>query len=256
VLFDRICKDNGIKHLLTAPRSPTTTRKIERFHKTLRREFLNDRTFTSIDDAQAQLDAWVQTYNHEPPSEPRLGRSVGPLPARQARSCATPRGGRSRRRRAGGDPACRSQRVDQLCRRPLPRQGVARRRERDRHLRRWARAPRAPPRARRDPCAPTPIAKQAAGLRHNLRIPKLARATATAESVTRKVDSSGSVCFAGAGYRVGSSPPARSRSRSSVRPSRSRSAPSSSARTRYATTAPANTAHSPIFNTPARSNRS
>ena len=39
VLFDRICRENGIEHLLTAPRSPTTTGKIERFHKTLRREF-------------------------------------------------------------------------------------------------------------------------------------------------------------------------------------------------------------------------
>jgi transposase InsO family protein len=28
VLFDRICRENGIRHLLTAPRSPTTTGKI------------------------------------------------------------------------------------------------------------------------------------------------------------------------------------------------------------------------------------
>ena len=28
VLFDRICRENGIKHLLTAPRSPTTTGKM------------------------------------------------------------------------------------------------------------------------------------------------------------------------------------------------------------------------------------
>jgi transposase InsO family protein len=40
VLFDRICRENGIKHLLTAPRSPTTTGKVERSHKTLRRESL------------------------------------------------------------------------------------------------------------------------------------------------------------------------------------------------------------------------
>jgi hypothetical protein len=29
VLFDRICRENGIDHLLTQPRSPTTTGKIE-----------------------------------------------------------------------------------------------------------------------------------------------------------------------------------------------------------------------------------
>ena len=38
------CRENGVRHLLTAPRSPTTTGKVERFHKTLRREFLAGRT--------------------------------------------------------------------------------------------------------------------------------------------------------------------------------------------------------------------
>ena len=65
VLFDRICRENGIKHILTAPRSPTTTGKVERWHKTLRREFLNGKVFESIADAQAQLDAWVHDYNHD-----------------------------------------------------------------------------------------------------------------------------------------------------------------------------------------------
>ena len=60
VLFDRICRENGIKHLLTAPRSPTTTGKVERFHKTLRREFLDGKVFVDLDDAQAAIDAWVQ----------------------------------------------------------------------------------------------------------------------------------------------------------------------------------------------------
>jgi transposase InsO family protein len=31
VLFDRICRENGVEHLLTQPRSPTTTGKIERW---------------------------------------------------------------------------------------------------------------------------------------------------------------------------------------------------------------------------------
>lgn len=65
VLFDRICRENGIKHLLTAPRSPTTTGKIERWHKTLRREFLNGRVFDSVTDAQERLDRWVHEYNHD-----------------------------------------------------------------------------------------------------------------------------------------------------------------------------------------------
>lgn len=65
VLFDRICRENGVKHILTAPRSPTTTGKVERWHKTLRREFLDGKVFASIDDAQAQVDGWVRTYNFE-----------------------------------------------------------------------------------------------------------------------------------------------------------------------------------------------
>jgi hypothetical protein len=69
VLFDRICRENGIRHLLTAPRAPTTTGKVERFHKTLRREFLDDKIFVDLDQAQAAIDAWVHHYNHERPHQ-------------------------------------------------------------------------------------------------------------------------------------------------------------------------------------------
>lgn len=69
VLFDRLCREHGIRHLLTAPRSPTTTGKVERFHKTVRREFLAARSFASIEEAQAALDAWVASYNSERPHQ-------------------------------------------------------------------------------------------------------------------------------------------------------------------------------------------
>ena len=76
VLFDRICHDNGIRHLLTAPYSPTTTGKVERFHKTLRAEFFTpkDRVFTTIEEAQPALDDWVELYNTETPPPERRGR--------------------------------------------------------------------------------------------------------------------------------------------------------------------------------------
>ena len=67
VLFDRICRENGIDHLLTAPRSPTTTGKIERFHRTLRQEFLTGRVFPDLATAQGDLDRWVDSYNAERP---------------------------------------------------------------------------------------------------------------------------------------------------------------------------------------------
>jgi transposase InsO family protein len=65
VLFDRICHNNGIRHLLTAPFSPTTTGKVERFHKTLRGDFFadHDRCHATIEEAQRALDAWVEEYN-------------------------------------------------------------------------------------------------------------------------------------------------------------------------------------------------
>jgi transposase InsO family protein len=70
VLFDRICRRNGIAHRLTQPSSPTTTGKIERFHQTLRRELLDQaRPFTSLLEAQAALDDWVREYNAERPHQ-------------------------------------------------------------------------------------------------------------------------------------------------------------------------------------------
>jgi transposase InsO family protein len=71
VLFDRICAENSIRHLLTAPRSPTTTGKIERWHKTIRTEFLadHDHQHATIAELQQALDAWVAYYNTERPHQ-------------------------------------------------------------------------------------------------------------------------------------------------------------------------------------------
>jgi transposase InsO family protein len=63
VMFDRICTNNGIRHLLTAPYSPTTTGKIERLHKTMRKEFFSLHTYDTIEACQAALDEWVDSYN-------------------------------------------------------------------------------------------------------------------------------------------------------------------------------------------------
>jgi len=68
-MFDRICREQGISHRLTGVRSPTTTGKIERFHQSLRREFLDGRVFASLEAAQAELDAWVLDYNSARPHQ-------------------------------------------------------------------------------------------------------------------------------------------------------------------------------------------
>jgi transposase InsO family protein len=69
VLFDRICREQGITHRLTGVRRPTTTGKIERFHKTLRAELLTGRRFDSLAHAQQVLDAWVEDYNLRRPHQ-------------------------------------------------------------------------------------------------------------------------------------------------------------------------------------------
>lgn len=70
VLFERVCRQNGINQRLTKPRSPTTTGKIERFHKTLRRELLDHVVpFESLAAAQDAIEAWVHAYNHQRPHQ-------------------------------------------------------------------------------------------------------------------------------------------------------------------------------------------
>ena len=208
VLFDRICRDNGIKHLLTAPRSPTTTGKIERFHKTLRGEFLDAKSFASIDDAQAQLDAWVKTYNYERPHQ-SLGMAVpwdrfrlaNPAPTEPHEQVVLEPGPASVptvTRRVGKNGLISfaaahyragvwlgGENVTVTCGGGLV------------HL--YHRGVLVATHARRHR-----IDQQGAGLRRGVSPPRPMRPTATAASVTRKVDGSGSVCFAGASYRAGS----------------------------------------------------
>ncbi len=70
VLFDKICRKNGITHRLTAPASPNQNGKVERFHGTMRPEFLATAgPFTSVAEAQAAVDAWVEHYNTDRPHQ-------------------------------------------------------------------------------------------------------------------------------------------------------------------------------------------
>jgi transposase InsO family protein len=88
VLFDRICAHNDIRHILTAPYSPTTTGKVERLHRTMRKEFLleHDRKHGTIEEFQAALDAWVEKYNSERPHQ-----SLGDRPPQERFALAAAR---------------------------------------------------------------------------------------------------------------------------------------------------------------------
>jgi hypothetical protein len=81
VLFDKICRHNGITHRLTAPASPNQNGKVERFHGTFRPDFLDTAgPFTSVPEAQAAVDTWVGDYNTDRPHQ-ALDEKVPVTPA-------------------------------------------------------------------------------------------------------------------------------------------------------------------------------
>jgi transposase InsO family protein len=91
VLFERICRENGITARRTRPRSPTTTGKIERLHQSLQDELLDVHgPFASLAALQAALDAWREEYNTDRPHQSlgmafpvsRFAPAVSPLPLR------------------------------------------------------------------------------------------------------------------------------------------------------------------------------
>ncbi len=207
VLFDRICRENGIKRLLTAPHAPTTTGKVERFHKTMKREFLAGKVFATIADAQTALDGWVAEYNHE-----REHQSLGDRPPIERFRLA---------RREPLEPVAVDSQVPEhapaVTRVPRSTRRVG---SNGRvsfaafhyHVGRWLAGETVEvvsrdglveihhdgvlvaTHARRHPPDKEPAPRRA---------PNRRRPATTGEPVTRKVDGSGSVSFAGWSYRVG-----------------------------------------------------
>ena len=197
---------------MTAPRSPTTTGKIERWRKTLRREFLDGKVFDTVADAQDQLNVWVRSYN-----EVREHQSIGNVPPIRRFELRTITAESPRREPVQADPAGA---MPAGATRRVSRQGtvsfgaasyfVAR------HLageevvlvmdRRLVqihhRGVLVATHARRH----APVKQAAAMTRLTAPKPKkvpVERPTARVVSVTRKVDSSGNVCFAAENYYVG-----------------------------------------------------
>ena len=68
VLFDKICRKNGITHRLTAPASPNQNGKVERFHGTFRPDFLDDADRSPHRGGQAAVDGG-STYNSDRPHQ-------------------------------------------------------------------------------------------------------------------------------------------------------------------------------------------
>lgn len=212
VLFDRICRENGIKHRLTAPRSPTTTGKIERWHRTLRQEFLTGKVFKSVADAQAQLDDWVWSYNHDRPHQ-----SIGMVPPWERFRLATTTPAAVELEAAAPDTTTPARPVGT---RTVGRNGRIGFASVSYMVGRWLagetvevacegrllhvshRGVLVVTHARRHPAA-----AEAKALRRGQKRPVQPtpppKPTAARASATRKVDTSGSVSFAGSCYRVG-----------------------------------------------------
>jgi len=71
-----------IDHTRTKTKSPQTNGICERFHRTVLEEFyrvaFRKRIYTTLDDLQADLDAWLRQYNEERPHQGR--RCFGKTP--------------------------------------------------------------------------------------------------------------------------------------------------------------------------------
>jgi transposase InsO family protein len=202
VLFDRICRENGIKHLLTAPRSPTTTGKVERFHKTLRRDFLTGKVFADLAAAQAAIDGWVDHYNHERPHQ-----GIGDVPPVERFRLAQPAMAPAAAGADGGPVTTRKVGVNgkvSFAGQPYP-------------VPRWLAGETVEVNVEdgilsivhREVLVATHVQrhrpdKEAAALARPPRRPRAMPHQATVgQAVTRKVDTTGSICFAGTSYRVG-----------------------------------------------------
>ena len=59
----------GIQVSHSRPYHPQTQGKDERFHRTLKREVLSNRSFLSFEEAQNVFDAWRDLYNYQRPHE-------------------------------------------------------------------------------------------------------------------------------------------------------------------------------------------
>jgi transposase InsO family protein len=81
----------GVKQKNSRPNHPTTCGKVERFQQTMKRWLTAQPRATTIAQLQAQLDVFVEIYNHKRPHRSLANRTT-PAAAYTTRPKATPVG--------------------------------------------------------------------------------------------------------------------------------------------------------------------
>ena len=75
VAFAAVLADLGARHILIRPHCPWTNGKVERFNRTLLREWAYARVFTANAERAGRLPDWIEHYNTR-----RRHSSLGGLP--------------------------------------------------------------------------------------------------------------------------------------------------------------------------------
>ena len=65
--MDRWAYERGIELDFSRPGKPTDNAMVESFNRRMRQECLNEHWFMSLDDAQANIEAWRDNYNESRP---------------------------------------------------------------------------------------------------------------------------------------------------------------------------------------------
>jgi transposase InsO family protein len=87
--FENELRRLGITQINSTPNHPTTCGKVERFHQTLKKWLLSQPRATTLAQLQAQLDAFVDEYNHRRPHR-SMPHKATPATAYTARPKADP----------------------------------------------------------------------------------------------------------------------------------------------------------------------
>jgi transposase InsO family protein len=87
--FENELRRLGITQINSTPNHPTTCGKVERFHQTLKKWLTNQPRATTIAELQAQLDTFIDEYNHRRPHR-SLAHQATPATAYTTRPKADP----------------------------------------------------------------------------------------------------------------------------------------------------------------------